>query len=331
MQWDYAFDFGSDSVRFAKFGSKQIYSETPYAAFTRGADAPFAWGDNALGYKGREGGNITLKTCFEGGVPLDPVLTAGWIRRIISLTEKRPVKRERVLVALSGGANAFETEALLKEITSLAADTCGVVDSGAASALGALEDTSGSAFMLDAGGSQTTFTAVVGGRSVKTLVRKQGLRELDAEIISAVRLGEGLCISSAEARRLKHIAYLKDSEIVTAFDCASGFPREKQISTRPARQAISKYIAFLAETLAFALEGLPKALAGDVINSGVTLTGGAAGIDGIEKALCEVTEIDVKLPQNAKNAVILGLQTILEVPEAYAHLIYDWKGADTIL
>ena len=126
MQWYYGFDFGSDSVRTVD-ASGEIGSEAAWAA-TRGDEAnPFAWGDRAYAFLGRENKNVRLERCMRGGVPENPELMRKWVRRALSGADRSVLRRRRALIAVSREVAPGVREHMINTVLSEGMDMVGVV------------------------------------------------------------------------------------------------------------------------------------------------------------------------------------------------------------
>ena len=67
------------------------------------------------------------------------------------------------------------------------------------------------------------------------------------------------------------------------------------------------------------LEDTPPELAADVIERGITLTGGGALLRGLDRYLQDVTQIQVRVADNALNCVAMGTGLAIEDLDAIKH------------
>jgi rod shape-determining protein MreB len=68
----------------------------------------------------------------------------------------------------------------------------------------------------------------------------------------------------------------------------------------------------IAEKLCGVLEETPPELASDIIERGIVLTGGGALLRGIDRLLHSVTDIPVRVAENALHCVAIGTGRALE-------------------
>ena len=78
------------------------------------------------------------------------------------------------------------------------------------------------------------------------------------------------------------------------------------------REALSEPVRQIAEKLCAVLEDTPPELASDVIERGIVLTGGGALLRGLDTLLSQVTEIPVRVADNALDCVALGTGRALD-------------------
>ncbi len=95
-------------------------------------------------------------------------------------------------------------------------------------------------------------------------------------------------------------------------DLVAGLPKSIEISSEEIREALSEPVRQIAEKVCNVLEETPPELSSDVIERGITLTGGGALLRGIDKLLQSVTDIPVRVADNALHSVAIGTGRALE-------------------
>ena len=78
------------------------------------------------------------------------------------------------------------------------------------------------------------------------------------------------------------------------------------------REALTEPVRQIAEKLCGVLEETPPELASDIIQAGITLTGGGALLRGLDQLLSSATEIPVRVADNALQSVAIGTGRALE-------------------
>ena len=110
-------------------------------------------------------------------------------------------------------------------------------------------------------------------------------------------------------------AYPLDPELrmeIRGRDLVAGLPKSVEITSEEIRDALSEPVRQIAEKLCAVLEETPPELASDVIERGITLTGGGALLRGLDYFLHSVTDIPVRVAENALNCVAIGTGRALE-------------------
>jgi rod shape-determining protein MreB len=95
-------------------------------------------------------------------------------------------------------------------------------------------------------------------------------------------------------------------------DMLAGLPKTVEITSEEIREALAEPVRQIAEKLCNVLEETPPELGSDVIERGITLTGGGALLRGLDRLLNSVTDIPVRVAENALNCVAIGTGRALE-------------------
>lgn len=326
MQWDYGFDFGADAVRLVTAGSDEIRIEAAYAAYRFDGTLPFAWGDRAYAFVGRQTPGLELRRPMLAGKPVDLTLMSHWVGRMLS---GGPFKRRRVLMTVSPELSSGAADSLLDALTDVDTDQLGLVRSGVVAALGCCSDLDGSRFVMDIGASHMTFSALFDGRCVSTVSSPTGMDRADEAIIEQTRLSENVIISPRTARMLKHFAYSGgENEIFcSVFDPVQRLPREMKLSAEIAQDALSETVSCILDTIRRGIAALTGSMSADLIQSGLILCGGGSQIGGIGRMLREELGIPVTIGEQPKEAAARGLKKMIEQKESCDPLIFRKKDA----
>ena len=96
----------------------------------------------------------------------------------------------------------------------------------------------------------------------------------------------------------------------------AGLPKTVEITSEEIREALSEPVRQIAEKLCVVLEDTPPELASDIIERGITITGGGSLLRGLDRLLASVTEIPVVVAENALHSVAIGTGRALEEIDA---------------
>lgn len=177
------------------------------------------------------------------------------------------------------------------------------------------------AMVVDIGGG-TTEVAVLSlqGIAYSASVRVGGDR-MDEMIASHVRRAHNLMIGEITAERVKHsigAATMPAGEgrrmAVKGRHLVTGRPSEIEITEAEVAEALMEPVGQIRSAVMAALENTAPELSADIIDEGITLTGGGALLSRLDQALAETTGLPVKVADNALFCVALGAGTALENP-----------------
>jgi rod shape-determining protein MreB len=93
-------------------------------------------------------------------------------------------------------------------------------------------------------------------------------------------------------------AYPLEKELemeVRGRDLIAGLPKTIRVTSEEIRDALQEPVNAIVERVRLVLEETPPELAADIIERGITLTGGGALLRGIDKLLESVTNIRVQV------------------------------------
>jgi rod shape-determining protein MreB len=180
----------------------------------------------------------------------------------------------------------------------------------------------GGNMVVDIGGGTTDIAVIsLGGIVISQSIRVGG-NKMDEAIIRHIRNAYNLMIGEPTAEEIKikiGSAYPLEQELrmeIRGRDLVAGLPKTVQITSDEVREALNEPIRQIAEKLCSVLEGTPPELASDVIERGIVLTGGGALLRGLDRLLQSVTDIPVRVADNALHCVAVGTGRALEELEA---------------
>ncbi|MCW2369175.1 rod shape-determining protein [Sphingobium sp. B11D3D] len=234
--------------------------------------------------------------------------------------------RNRVVVAVPSGATMVERRAIRDATSRAGAADVQLIEEPMAAAIGAglpVVDPIG-AMVVDIGGGTTEVAVLsLSGIAYSGSVRVGG-DKMDEAISSYVRRHHNLMIGEITAERVKQQignAMTPDGAGITlgvrGRDLVNGRPVEIEISEAQIAEALRESINQIVGSVMTALEETPPELSADIIDEGITLTGGGALLRGMDEAIAVATGLPVKIAENPLMCVAMGAGRALEDP------IYD--------
>lgn len=272
---------------------------------------------------GRTPGNITAIRPLKDGVIADYSTTLKMLEYIFEKTCRRSLPigfKPTALICVPSGVTNVERRAVIQAAKEAGAGLAMTIEEPMAAAIGAglAINTPGGNMVIDIGGGTTDIAVISLGGIVLSQSLRVGGNKLDEAIIRHVRNVYNLMIGEPTAEEIKikiGSAYPLDPELrmeIRGRDLVAGLPKSVEITSEEIRDALSEPVRQIAEKLCAVLEETPPELASDVIERGITLTGGGALLRGLDSFLHSVTDIPVKVAENALNCVAIGTGRALE-------------------
>jgi rod shape-determining protein MreB len=104
-------------------------------------------------------------------------------------------------------------------------------------------------------------------------------------------------------------------------DLVTGLPRTIELNTEQVREAIAEPVAAIVDAVKTTLDKTPPELAADIMEAGITLTGGGALLAGLDQRLAHETGMPIKLAPDPLYSVVIGSGRALENIEAMRGLL----------
>ena len=316
-------DLGTANILVYRRGRGIVLNEPTVVAISVQNGRVLAVGNEAREMLGRTPGNITAIRPLKDGVIADYSTTLKILEYIFEKTCRRsfPIGfKPTALICVPSGVTNVERRAVIQAAKEAGAGLAMTIEEPMAAAIGAglAINTPGGNMVIDIGGGTTDIAVISLGGIVISQSLRVGGNKLDEAIIRHVRNVYNLMIGEPTAEEIKikiGSAYPLDPELrmeIRGRDLVAGLPKSVEITSEEIRDALSEPVRQIAEKLCAVLEETPPELASDVIERGITLTGGGALLRGLDYFLHSVTDIPVRVAENALNCVAIGTGRALE-------------------
>ncbi|NSW54375.1 MAG: rod shape-determining protein [Armatimonadetes bacterium] len=299
-----------------------VIREPSVVAVERRSRRVLAVGEDAREMLGRTPGNIVAMRPLRDGVIADYTITRDMLAHLIRRACGRPGRffKPLVVICVPSAATSVEKRAALDAARSAGAREAIPIEEPMAAAIGAgLPIASpGGNMVVDIGGGTTDVAVIsLGGIVVSDSLRVGG-NHLDEAIIRHIKRVYSLDIGEPTAERIKMTigsAYDLDEELdmeVRGRDIITGLPKTIEISSVEVRSAISEQVSQVVGRVKTILEQTPPELAADIIERGITLTGGGALLRGLDHLLHLETGIPVMIADDPISSVAMGTGKVLD-------------------
>lgn len=328
---DIGVDLGTANTLVCVKGKGIIMREPSVVAYDVRNDAVRAVGQEAKDMIGRTPGSIVAVRPLKDGVIADFDVTAAMLKRFVREALKGSLfSRVRMVLCIPAGVTEVESRAVYDAAKQAGATDIDLIEEPMAAAVGAglpIWDASGN-MVVDIGGG-TSEVAVI---SLGDIVTAQSIRvagdDLDEAIVGYIRKKHNLLIGERTAEQIKiDIGSAKEYEGETSIEIKGrnlidGLPKNITISSAEVRSAMADTIAQIIEVIRLTLEKTPPELAADIIDRGMTLTGGSALLRGLGELIAEETGMPVTVAQNPLDCVVLGTAKRLEANSGFENYVF---------
>ncbi len=328
---DIGVDLGSATTLVCVKGKGIIMREPSVVAYDVRNDAVRAVGSEAKAMIGRTPGSIIAVRPLKDGVIADFDVTAAMLKRFISQALKGSLfSRVRMVICIPAGVTEVESRAVYDAAKTAGAAEIDLIEEPMAAAVGAglpIWDAAGN-MVADIGGG-TTDVAVI---SLGDIVTSQSLRmagdDLDNAIIQYVKRKHNLLIGERSAEQIKieigsALPYEDEKVIeVRGRNLVDGLPKNINISSAEAREAMSDVIRQIVDTVRITLEKTPPELSADIIDRGITLTGGTSLLRGLAELIARETGMPVQIAPNPIDCVVLGTEKRLDGSSGFENYVF---------
>ena len=328
---DIGVDLGTANTLVCVKGKGVITREPSVVAYDVRNEAVRAVGREAKEMIGRTPGSIVAVRPLKDGVIADFDVTAAMLKRFIRDALKGfPFSRVRMVICIPAGVTEVESRAVYDAAKQAGATDIDLVEEPMAAAVGAglpIWDASG-CMIVDIGGG-TSEVAVI---SLGDIVTANSLRiagdDLDEAIIAYVRKKHNLLIGERTAEHIKiQIGSAKPYEGETSIEIkgrnlVDGLPKNVVITSEEVRNAMTDTIYQIIDTIRTTLEKTPPELAADIIDKGITLTGGGALLRGFAELIAVETGMPVTVAANPLDCVVLGTAKRLEPNNGFDNYVF---------
>ena len=317
---DIGIDLGTANTLVYVQGKGIVVREPSVVAIDKYEGKVLAVGNAANEMIGRTPENIVAVRPIKDGVIADFDITQAMIRAFIKEANVSNIFKPRVIVCIPSGITEVERRAVEEAVVQAGAKEAVLIEEPMAAAIGAglpVDEAIGN-MVVDIGGGTTEVAVIaLGGIVASKSIRIAG-DALDGSIINYLKKEEGINIGDKMAETIKMkiaSAYPgKDEETleVRGRDVTTGLPKTVIIKEEQIREAISENVDEMVEAIKYVLENTPPELAADIMERGITLTGGGALIKGLDMLVNSRTKIPTHVAEYPLDCVAVGTGKSLE-------------------
>ena len=299
-----------------------VVNEPSVVAINKRTNEILEVGEAAKKMVGKTPGHIEAIKPLVEGVISDFEITEKMLKYFIDKVHHENftlMSRPRVVIGIPLDLTEVEKKAVEDAARSAGARKVYLIEEAMAAAIGArLPVTEATATMIvDIGGGTSEIAVISLGGVVTWRSLKAAGNEFDNNIIEYIREEFNILIGEQLAESIKinigsavPLDEAKEIE-VRGRDLLTGLPKAVMISDKQVREAISRTVSKIIETIKTILETTPPELVSDIYERGLYLSGGGALLRGLDKAISAAAKIPVKIVDDPLTCVARGTGLLL--------------------
>ncbi len=319
-------DLGTANTLVFVPGRGIVLNEPSVVAVSLQDNKILAVGNDAKDMIGKTPDNITAYRPMRDGVIADYRVTEAMLRYYMNkATKKWDIFKPEVMVSVPAGVTSTERRAVIESAIKAGAKSAYVVKEPILAAIGAgipIYEARGH-MVVDIGGGTTDVAVIsLGGIVASTSVKCAG-NKIDQAIADYIKKTFNLAIGDQMAEEIKikvGTAVPMEEEInlvIRGRDFMSGLPRTANITSNEIVKAIESELRLIVKAIKEVLQNTPPELSADIIDMGITMTGGSSLLRGLPELVYRKTGVKATLAEDPLFCVVKGTGVALEHLDVY--------------
>ncbi len=331
---DVGIDLGTANTLVYMKGKGIIMREPSVVAVDTKSDEVSCVGAEEKAVIGRTPCSIVAVRPLKDGVIADFDITANMLETFLKKACGNSMfSRPRVVICIPSGVTEVERRAVREAALKAGARQVSVIEEPMAAAIGAglpISEPTGSMIVDIGGGTAEIAVISLGGIVASRSVRMAG-DMFDQAIIAFIKRKYILLIGERTAEQIKieiGSAYPMESEMtleIKGRNLVDGLPKNVIVHSEDVREALLECLVKITSAIKETLERTPPELSADIIDHGITLTGGGALLRGLDKLIESETGIDVHVAEDPLDCVAKGAGAVLDHVDVL-HDVLDTDG-----
>ena len=307
-------------------GKGVVLQEPSVVAVTISENRILAVGEQAKEMTGRTPDTIRVYRPLKDGVIADYRVTQAMLRYFINkVTGWFKFLKPELMIGVPAGITSTERRAVIEAGMAAGAKDVFVAKEPILAAIGAgipINSYSGH-MIVDIGGGTSEVAVISLGGIVTAHSTRTGGDKMDAAISDFIKKKYNLAIGERTAEEIKIKIGTALPKKVEEFleirgrDLISGLPKNIKISSAETAEAISEPLSEIIQAIKAVLWDTPPELSADVMDRGMTLSGGGSQLRNIDELIAKATGVPCFIADEPLLCVAKGTGVVLENLEVY--------------
>lgn len=307
-------------------GKGIILNEPSVVAVSMPDNKVLAVGNEAKVMIGRTPESIVASRPMKDGVIADYRVTEAMLRYFISKAVGRwNLVKPEVLISVPAGVTSTERRSVVEAAIKAGAKSAYVIKEPILAAIGAgipIHEPRGH-MVVDIGGGTTDAAVISLGGIVSSISVKVAGNKIDQAIADYIKKQYNLAIGDRTAEEIKisiGSAIPVEEELIMTIkgrDFLTGLPRSIDIRTNEIVKAIESELRDIVKAIKQVLHQTPPELSSDIIEQGITMTGGASLLRNFPVLVARSTGVPAVVATEALFCVVNGTGIALEYFDVY--------------
>jgi rod shape-determining protein MreB len=278
-------------------------------------------GKEAYDMLGRTPDRIRAVKPLEDGVVSDYIMTEEMIKHYVKRVSKNRIFKPSIVFCIPSGTTDVESMAVVDAAITAGARKVFLIEEPLAAAIGAGIDVllPCGQMVVDVGGGTADIAVIsLGGIVTKKSVKMAG-NKFNTAIVECVRRNHNVLIGEKTAEQIKiKIGSAMPVDPVETIEVkgrslTTGLPQKVTVSSTEVYEGLKESVSVIIAAVRQVLDVTPPELTGDIISTGVMLTGGGAMLRGLDKLIAKETGLRCHLADNPIECVAKGTQMCLSM------------------
>jgi rod shape-determining protein MreB len=323
-------DLGTANTLVFAPGKGIVLNEPTVVAVSLPDNKILAVGKEAKDMIGKTPDSIIAYRPLKDGVIANHRVTEAMLKYFISKAlGALNIFKPEVMVSVPAGVTSTEKRSVVEATIKAGAKSAYVVKEPVLAAIGAgvpIHEARGH-MIVDIGGGTTDIAVIsLGGIVASNSVKVAG-NKLDQAVSDFIKKTFNLAVGERTAEKIKIAigsAVPLDEELdykIKGSDFLTGLPRSTEIATNEVVKAIDPHLKEIIRAVKNVLHDTPPELSSDIIDLGITMSGGGSLLRNIDELVYRATGVNAHVADDSMLCVAKGTGIALQHLEAYKRTI----------